>query len=62
MPISSKNLAPPVQARAAVQFDEIVSCLESNGRGADPDFLRAVYNFSAGMHKDQVRRSGEPYL
>jgi guanosine-3',5'-bis(diphosphate) 3'-pyrophosphohydrolase len=45
-----------------VRLDEIVSCLESHGRKVDPDFLRAVYDFSSAMHRDQVRRSGEPYL
>ncbi len=62
MPISTKNLAPPVPAHGSVGLEAIISCLESNGRKVDPDFLRAVYQFSSEMHRDQVRRSGEPYL
>jgi len=45
-----------------VRLEEIVSCLESHGRKVEPEFLRAVYDFSSAMHSDQVRRSGEPYL
>ncbi len=61
-PISTKNLAPPVPAPGMVTLGEIVGCLESHGRAVDAVFLRSVYEFSSAMHKDQVRRSGEPYL
>src|ERR1700753_150684 len=61
-PISIKNLAPPVPSRAVVRFEEILACLEGHGRKVDAEFLLAVYNFSSAMHKDQVRRSGEPYM
>ncbi|HVR06450.1 MAG TPA: HD domain-containing protein, partial [Thermoanaerobaculia bacterium] len=49
-------------SRGMVRLEEIVSCLESHGRKVEPEFLRAVYDFSSAMHSDQVRRSGEPYL
>jgi guanosine-3',5'-bis(diphosphate) 3'-pyrophosphohydrolase len=60
---STKKLPPPpVQERGSVQFADILAALESHGRKIEGDFLRSVYDFSARMHKDQVRRSGEPYL
>ncbi|HEV8578503.1 MAG TPA: bifunctional (p)ppGpp synthetase/guanosine-3',5'-bis(diphosphate) 3'-pyrophosphohydrolase [Thermoanaerobaculia bacterium] len=59
---SSKNLAPPVHSPAVARFEDILSCLAAQGREADPGFLRSVYDFSAEMHKDQVRRSGEPFM
>ncbi len=60
--ISTRKLAPPVPAPGMVRFEEIVSCLEGHGRKVDTPFLRGVYDFSSAMHKDQVRRSGDPYL
>jgi GTP pyrophosphokinase len=53
---------PPVAAPKPPGFDELVERLEANGRPVDRDFLARVHRFSAEMHKDQVRRSGEPYL
>jgi guanosine-3',5'-bis(diphosphate) 3'-pyrophosphohydrolase len=62
MPSASKSIAPPVTTPAAAQIDDIIACLAAHGRPVEPEFLRAVYEFSARMHKDQVRRSGEPYM
>jgi guanosine-3',5'-bis(diphosphate) 3'-pyrophosphohydrolase len=62
MLIANRSLDPPVKARESVAFEEVLSCLASNGRLVDRQFLTAVYDFSARMHKDQMRRSGEPYL
>jgi guanosine-3',5'-bis(diphosphate) 3'-pyrophosphohydrolase len=62
MPATSKSLAPPVIAPGVARIDEVIACLAAHGRPAEPEFLRAVYDFSARMHKDQVRRSGEPYM
>jgi GTP diphosphokinase / guanosine-3',5'-bis(diphosphate) 3'-diphosphatase len=61
-PISTKKLAPPVPSHGMVRLEEIVSCLQSHGRKVEPELLRAVFDFSSAMHRDQVRRSGEPYL
>src|SRR5258708_31406030 len=61
-PISTRKLAPPVPSHGMVRLEEIVSCLQSHGRKVEPEFLRAVFDFSSAMHKDQVRRSGEPYM
>ena len=60
--LRSKELRPPIQARAQVRFEDIVARLEETGRTYDPGLLREVYEFSAEKHKTQVRRSGEPYL
>jgi GTP diphosphokinase / guanosine-3',5'-bis(diphosphate) 3'-diphosphatase len=58
----SKSLAPPVPSRGVSRLDDVIACLAGHGRPADPGFLRSVYDFSTEMHKDQVRRSGEPYM
>ncbi len=57
-----RSPSPPVAAPKPPGFDELVARLEANGRPADREFLARVHRFSAEMHKDQVRRSGEPYL
>ena len=62
MAIATKTIATPVTPPAVTHFEEILACLEAHGRGSDPSFLRSVYDFSAGMHRDQLRRSGEPYM
>jgi guanosine-3',5'-bis(diphosphate) 3'-pyrophosphohydrolase len=62
MPQSSKSLAPPVMTTGVARLDDVLACMAAHGRPADPEFLRSVYDFSAEMHKDQIRRSGEPYM
>jgi GTP diphosphokinase / guanosine-3',5'-bis(diphosphate) 3'-diphosphatase len=62
MPLSTKSLIPPVNPPGVARFDDVLACLGQHGRPVDPVFLRSVYDFSAEMHKDQVRRSGEPYM
>jgi guanosine-3',5'-bis(diphosphate) 3'-pyrophosphohydrolase len=62
MPQSAKSLAPPVTTPGVARIDDVLACMTAHGRPADPAFLRAVYDFSAEMHKDQTRRSGEPYM
>ncbi len=61
MPLA-KSLRPPVPPPGVVRFEEVLSCISEHGRAVDPAFLRSVYDFSAEMHKDQTRRSGEPYM
>jgi GTP pyrophosphokinase len=62
MPLSSKSLAPPISSPGVARLDDVLACMDTHGRPVDPAFLRAIYDFSAEMHKDQVRRSGEPYM
>ncbi|HEX5760953.1 MAG TPA: bifunctional (p)ppGpp synthetase/guanosine-3',5'-bis(diphosphate) 3'-pyrophosphohydrolase [Thermoanaerobaculia bacterium] len=59
---AAKSVPPPVQPRPRVRFEDVLSRLEANGRKVDVAFLRSVHDFSAEMHKDQLRQSGEPYL
>ena len=62
MPQSAKSLAPPVTTTGVARLDDVLACMTTHGRSVDPAFLRSVYDFSAEMHKDQTRRSGEPYM
>ncbi len=59
---TGKAIPPPVQPRPRVRFDDVVARLTAHGRPVDEAFLSSVHDFSARMHKDQVRQSGEPYL
>ena len=59
---AAKELPPPVEAREAVGFEDILERLEAHGRLTDQDMLAKVLEFSTDKHKDQRRRSGEPYL
>ena len=54
--------APPVPPPKAPTLEELATRLAENGREVDRVFLTRVWGFSAEMHKDQLRRSGEPFL
>jgi len=54
--------APPVSPPKPPTSGELARRLADNGRFVDRDFLERVFLYSAEMHKDQVRRSGEPYM
>src|SRR5215471_1013351 len=45
-----------------IRFEDVERKVERHHPDADLDLLRRAYIFSAMMHKDQVRASGEPYL
>jgi guanosine-3',5'-bis(diphosphate) 3'-pyrophosphohydrolase len=60
--MASKSLSPPVPSPGVARFEDVLGCLAAHGRLTDPARLRAVYDFSTEMHKDQVRRSGEPFM
>ncbi|MEO6725171.1 MAG: HD domain-containing protein, partial [Blastocatellia bacterium] len=45
-----------------IRFEDVERKVERYHPDADLDMLRRAYIFSAMMHKDQVRASGEPYL
>lgn len=53
---------PPLQPRRGVGFEQILERLEAHRRPYRRAFLQRVYDFSREMHKDQTRKSGEPYL
>lgn len=44
------------------RFEDILEAVEAYNPGADLDVLRRAYIFSAREHRNQTRRSGEPYL
>ncbi len=44
------------------RFEEILERVEQYNPAANLDLLRRAYVFSAREHREQVRRSGEPYL
>jgi GTP pyrophosphokinase len=44
------------------RFEDILERVQEYNPDADLDLLRKAYIFSAREHRDQVRRSGEPYL
>jgi guanosine-3',5'-bis(diphosphate) 3'-pyrophosphohydrolase len=44
------------------RFEDIVERVEAYDPEADLDLLRRAYVFSAREHRNQTRRSGEPYL
>ena len=54
--------APPVPPPKPPTASDLVRRLGDNGRLADRDYIERVFRYSAEMHKDQVRRSGEPYM
>ena len=58
----ARTLVPPVIPTRVMRVEDVFSALAAHGRSFDPEFLRSVYEFSREMHKDQTRRSGEPYL
>jgi GTP pyrophosphokinase len=45
-----------------IRFEDIKDSVESYLPEADCDLLRRAYVFSAMKHKNQLRKSGEPYL
>src|SRR5688500_20140296 len=58
----ARTYAAPVLPARATRVEDVFSTLSAHGRLFDPEFLGRVYEFSREMHKDQLRRSGEPYL
>jgi GTP pyrophosphokinase len=63
MPFGRKSFPPPpVAALRPSSFEAVLARLEAHGRPYDAVFLRRVHDFSADKHRDQFRRSGEPYL
>ena len=44
------------------RFEDILEMVEKYNSAADFDLLRRAYVFSAREHRNQMRRSGEPYL
>src|SRR5205809_6695829 len=45
-----------------IRFEDLLEKVRAYAPEADVELLRRAYVFSAYEHRDQVRRSGEPYL
>ena len=45
-----------------IRFEDVAQTVEKYHPDADLDLLRRAYFFSAKEHRNQVRKSGEPYL
>jgi GTP diphosphokinase / guanosine-3',5'-bis(diphosphate) 3'-diphosphatase len=45
-----------------IRIDDIIEKVERYQKNADTDSIRQAYVFSAMVHKQQLRQSGEPYL
>ena len=60
---SSRPVPPPVKPpHKKVSLEDVLAQMREQGRTPDEEFLRRVYDFSAEMHGDQKRQSGEPFL
>ena len=51
-----------LQGTVVKRFEDILERVEQYNPDADIDTLRRAYVYSAKEHRNQVRRSGEPYL
>ncbi|MEM9552996.1 MAG: bifunctional (p)ppGpp synthetase/guanosine-3',5'-bis(diphosphate) 3'-pyrophosphohydrolase [Acidobacteriota bacterium] len=60
--MAKRQPKPPLRARRDVDLDLVLRRLRDHDRPYDEGLLRAVYEFSAEKHKDQMRKSGEPYV
>ncbi len=58
----TKMPPPPVSEQSITTLDPVLDRLEAQGRPYDRDLIREAYEFSGEKHRDQTRRSGEPYL
>ena len=53
---------PPLRPRKNVTFENVLERLDAHERPYDRELLTAVYEFTGLMHRDQKRRSGQPYV
>jgi len=56
------DLPPPVPAPKVEGLEDVLERLSAHERPFDEQLLTSVFEFSAEMHGDQRRRSGEPYM
>jgi len=43
-----------------VRLDDIIELAKANSKSIDVDLIRKAYVFSAKVHRNQLRLSGEP--
>src|SRR6516225_10529352 len=51
-----------VERRLDARLDELLDKLKKNRPSEDPWLVRRAYDIAAERHRDQLRRSGDPYL
>ncbi len=59
---SKRKPKPPVEARPAESLEQVMRRLDEIGKSYDAELLGQAYDYAAEQHRDQRRRSGEPYL
>ncbi|HVR41916.1 MAG TPA: bifunctional (p)ppGpp synthetase/guanosine-3',5'-bis(diphosphate) 3'-pyrophosphohydrolase [Thermoanaerobaculia bacterium] len=62
MPAPLRRRGGEIRRPLMIRFEDILDKVEGYKPGFDEELLRRAYIFSALAHKDQMRRSGEPYL
>ncbi len=62
MPSKAKQLRPPVESKPGLELSDVFDRLSSHERPFDEEWLTKVYQFAESQHRDQLRRSGEPYI
>jgi len=60
--VSRQGPKAPVELCAAADMGDVLRRLNELGKSVDEEMLTAAHEYAAEMHRDQVRRSGEPYL
>ena len=58
----SEAVASPEKESTTNGLDELLATVSRNNPNADKDLILKAYAFSKEKHKDQKRRSGEPFL
>ncbi|MCB1032548.1 MAG: bifunctional (p)ppGpp synthetase/guanosine-3',5'-bis(diphosphate) 3'-pyrophosphohydrolase [Acidobacteria bacterium] len=53
---------PPVAPPDIKGVEDLIQRMAAQNRPFQEDVVRSAFEFSAEMHKNQVRRSGEPYM
>ena len=43
-------------------IEEVLETVKKSNRRADLKLIKRAYEFAKDKHKDQLRRSGEPYI
>ena len=63
MPATTESTRPPGAPRALLaSFQKLEGKLLEHRPGDDPDLLRRAFAFAAENHRNQKRKTGEPYL
>ena len=50
------------EAKIEFTIEDIINKMKKNNRRTDTKLILKAYNYAKDKHKDQLRRSGEPYI